>query len=390
MTSTFHIPTKLIFGSEAIEGLGAEINAKGIKKVLLVFGSGSVKRNGVYTRVIKTLTSCSIASVELWGVQPNPLITKVREGVAICKDPTQGVEGVVAVGGGSVIDSCKAICAGAKLEVDVWEVFHRRAQPPAHGLPLFTVLTLSATSSENDAGAVISDHDAHIKLGAHFEAPVASAIDPSVQLSLPYRQVMCGAMDSLSHLLESYFSLPNKNITTRQLNLAFQKSLIKAMERIKANINDADARFNFVWAISMVLSGLPSFQLSGDWNVHYIEHALSAFDDKIAHGEGLAIITRAYYPYLYKRGIAKEMFEEWAETIFGEKNVDAAFAKLNQLLDFWGAPKTLQDVKVTRADIKKIVEIERYHAAHGVISPLLPLKPEDTQAILEIASGVTH
>lgn len=147
---------------------------------MILFGSGSAKKNGVYERVKKSLSDSGVADVELWGVQPNPLVSKVREGVIIGKDAKNGIEGILAVGGGSVIDSAKAIAFGVKYDGDVWDFYEDRKKRPATGLPLFTVLTLSATASEMDAGSVITNPEKKLKIGSGFAFPVVSAIDPSV------------------------------------------------------------------------------------------------------------------------------------------------------------------------------------------------------------------
>jgi alcohol dehydrogenase YqhD (iron-dependent ADH family) len=245
---------------------------------------------------------------------------------------------------------------------------------------------LSAAASEFNKGSVVSDPETKEKLATGFNnSPVASAIDPTVQLTLPWRQVMCGAVDSFSHLLETYFSKPNTNITTRQINLALQKSIIKAMERIKKDVNDVDARTNFVWAVSVALNSIAGFQMSQDWNVHYIEHAVSAFDDKIAHAEGLAVVSLAYYPFLYEKGLCAEMFQEWAETVFGTKDVKEALQKLKELFVFWETPQTLKDLHIEEKDIATIVKIERGHHSLGLESTLFPLTAADVEQILRLA-----
>lgn len=383
--NVFHTPTKILFGAKSIENIGAEIKASGIKKVLCLFGSGSVKTNGVYDRTVKSLTDNGISHEELWGVQPNPVIGKVREGVTICKDKSKGIEAVLAVGGGSCIDSAKAICAGAVVDGDAWGFYDRTIAPPPKILPLFTVLTLSATASEYNTGAVLSNPETKQKLAAFFEPPVASALDPSVQLSLPYRQVVCGAVDAMSHLMEQYFSPPNKNITTRQINLALQRSIILAMERVKKDLKDVEARGEFVWAVSLGLNGIAGFMLGADWNVHYIEHAISAFDDKVAHAEGLAVVSLAYYPWLFKKGICNDQFQEWAELVFGTKDVNEALKKLKELFAFWEAPLCLEDLKLKEENITEIAKIEQTHQDKGSVSALYQLSEADVVEILKLS-----
>ncbi|KAK2954452.1 putative Long-chain-alcohol dehydrogenase 2 [Blattamonas nauphoetae] len=379
----FHADTKVFVSRKAVEQVIEAIKADGIKKVLCVLGGGSAKTTGLWDRITKSLKENGIEYCELWGVQPNPLISKVREGVALCKDPANKIEAVFAIGGGSVIDSVKAIASGAKFDGDIWDVYLRKSAPPKEQLPIYTVLTLSATASEYNYGSVVSSPEENRKLGMFFpNRPRATAIDPTIQFTLPWRQVMCGAVDATSHLLEQYFSKTNETDCTREINLALQRSIIKSMIKIKANNEDYEARANFCWAVSLALNGIAGLGLSGDWNVHYIEHAISAVDDKIAHGEGLAVVSHAYYKFLWKRGIAKEMFEEWAQVVFGTKNVDEALKKFDELLDLWGAPKKLTDLGLKEADIPRIVKIEQEQNQMGVFSPLLRLTAEVTTEIL--------
>lgn len=323
-----------------------------------------------------------IEHIELWGVQPNPLVSKVREGIALCKDASNGIEAIIAVGGGSVIDSCKAIAGGAKLECDVYDYYTRKVKGPATTIPLFTVLTLSATASEFNNGSVVSNAETHEKLPAYFAYPIASAIDPTVQFGLPWKQVMCGACDSFSHLLETMLHTDDTDITTKQINYGLQKSIIRSMDLLVKDPKDYHARENFCWAISLALNGIAGFGLSQDWNVHYIEHAVSAFNDKISHGMGLAVITLQYYKEVYNRGIVKKQLEEWSEEVFGEKDPIKAVDKIKEEFIKWKAPTTLEELGVEEKDIKTIVDIEQHQNEIGIYSPILRLKREDTEKIL--------
>ncbi|KAH7828068.1 putative NADH-dependent butanol dehydrogenase a [Monocercomonoides exilis] len=385
---TFYAPTKIIFGPSSIEQLGSEILDQGIHKVLIVLGGGSAKENGVYERVIKTLNENKIGSIELWGVKPDPVIAKVREGVSLCKNYSLNIDGVVAVGGGSVLDSAKAICAGAKMEKDVWEVFLGKEQAPTQNLPLFAVLTVSNSASEFNPGAVMSDPDGLAKMEANFAHPVISAIDPSVQFHVPKRKVVSTATNAFSHLMESYLSVDNKNITTRQINLALQKSLFSSVDRILKNPEDLAARSDFCWVISLSVCGITSFGLSGDWNVHFIERAVETFDSKVVHGEGIGVLTLAYYPWLYKQGMCKEMFAEWAETVFGVADVEKALDNLRTTFTRWGAPVSLQDIGIKLEDVESIAKLELQNRAVFGTSPLKKLTEEEIIHILRIACGV--
>ena len=319
----------------------------------------------------------------MWGVQPNPLVSKVREGIAICKDPANKIDSVLAIGGGSVIDSSKAIAAGALLDCDIYEYYEGRIPQPKKMLPYFSVLTLSATGSEFNFGSVVSDPEHHKKIGAFYpESPIASAIDPSVQMSLPWRQVMCGAVDAMSHLMESMFHFDDLGITTRNVNFGLQKSIIECMEIMCKDEKNYEARANFCWAASLALNGLPHFGNAGDWNVHYIEHCISVLNDKIAHGEGLAIVSNHYYPIMYKKGVCKSQLEMWSREVMGEADVHKGLAKYNDLLRKWKAPMILPDVGVTEE--KDCETIAQFFLEHTPVakSNVNPLTKDECKEIL--------
>lgn len=383
MSSIFCNKTKIILGLDAIEQLGPNIKQAGVKTVLCVYGSGSAKKNGVYERVCKTLADNGIEFKEMWGVQPNPLISKVREGIAICKDPANKIDAVLAVGGGSVIDSSKAIAAGALYEHDIYDYYLRKTEQPKKMLPLFTVLTLSATGSEFNFGSVVSDPELHTKIGTFYpQSPVASAIDPSVQQSLPWRQVVCGATDALSHLMESMFHKDTSHTTTRQVNFGLQRAVMQCMDILCDHPDDTTARLNFCWAASLALNGLPHFQNCGDWNVHYMEHCVSVLDDHIAHGEGLAVLSAHYYPFMHSRGVCVEQLKLWSKEVMGEDDPVKAFAKYKEMLRRWKAPLTLPALGIT--DEKAVDTIAGYFEEHSrlVRSPVFPLSREDCKEVL--------
>lgn len=335
----------------------------------------------------KTLKENGIEFKELWGVQANPVVGKAREGIAIAKDPANKIDAVLAVGGGSVIDTSKAICGGAHLDGDIYDVYEGKIPVPQDCLPLYIVLTLSATGSEFNVSSVISNPEKKEKLGVFFkDTPVVSAIDPSVQLTLPWRQVMCGAVDATSHLMESMFHSDDLNITTRQINFALQKSIQKSMELMLINEKDYNAKENFAWAASVTSNSLPHFGNCGDWNVHFIEHCVSAFNDKIAHGEGLAVLSCAYYPIMYKKGICKKQLEMWSEEVMGEKDPLKGFEKYTEMLRRWKAPLKMKDIGITKEeDLKEIVKIFAHHREFKLVSPVFNLTDEDVMEILKAA-----
>lgn len=379
----FHNPVNMLYGHDAIEKLGPVIKADGVKKVLLLLGKESSKKNGAYDRTVKTLKDNGIDFVENWGVQPNPLVEKVRESIALAK--SSNVDAVLAVGGGSVIDSAKAVAVGVFLTgEDIYDVYEKNI-PFKKTLPVYDVLTLSATASEFNARTVISDPLKKEKLGTSLSRPIASAVDPTLQLTLPWRQVMCGAVDSLSHAMEWYFSIPNESITGRQVNLSVQRSIIKSMAVIRKDFANYNARASFCWAVGLAHNGVSNVGLSGDWGVHAIEHCISVYDDKIAHGEGLAVLSLQYYPWLYKAWpAAKGQFEEWAETVFGVGVLEAV-AKLKALYIEWEAPLTLKQLGVPRQGIEDIAVIWQRQANLGRNSTCFKLNKAQVIEILTLA-----
>lgn len=377
----FQNTTQVIFGKDSVEKIFNVIKDNKITKVLLLYGQNSIKKIGLYDRMIESLKKNGIEWVEVVGVQPNPVIEKVREAVLVTKDVKNNVQAILAVGGGSVIDSAKAIAYGHFYDGDPWDLFLNRKNRPLPHLPLYTILTLSATGSEQNVDAVITNKQQHLKMGAPFDYPVATSIDPTLQFTLSWHQIMCGAVDSLSHYMEGFFSLPNQFITHREVNLAFQRSIIRTTDILLKNPNDYDARASFCWAVGQAWGGYEKVG-STDWNVHHLEHALSAYDEKITHACGLSAISLSYYPYIYKHIPAiSDEFEQWAERLFGT-DVPTAFTLFRGLYVRWKAPLSLNELNIGASDIEAIVEIEDGSRKQGKISPLFPLTKEHTRAIL--------
>ena len=368
MTTTYFNPNKYILGKTAIEDLGPIMKQNGATKALVVFGSGSAKRNGVYDRVVKALKTNSIDFIELWGVQANPLLEKVHEGIAVAKDKNNSIDTVLAVGGGSVIDTAKAISAGALFEGEIYDVYRRKVAPPTAHLPVYAVLTLSASASENDAGTVISCVESKEKLAAFIGGhPVACAVDPTVQMSLPWYQVMAGAADALSHLMEGMLSNSNASITGRFLNFSIQKSVLDSMTILLQNPNDYNARENFCWAVSLALRGETRMgPVNFDGNVHGLEHCLSVYDDKITHGAGLAALAPTYYKFLHTKPIAAPSLDLWSKEVMGEVDFQKGIEKFSQILLSWKAPAGLKALGITEEkQIDEILEIWKHQYELG-------------------------
>lgn len=375
---------KYILGTGAVEELGTAMKENGVKKLLCVYGGGSVKTNGVYERIQKILKENGIECIELWGVQPNPVIAKVMEGVALLKDEKNGVDSVLAVGGGSVIDSAKAMCVGKYDDgEDFYDCFRRKRPFPKEMVPLYVILTLSATASENDVGGVITNPPTKEKLGPGYGTePIACAVDPTIQFSLPWRQIMCGAVDTLTHLMETMYSLDGSWIVGRQINFAVQRSVYKAMEIIEKDPKNYAARENLCWAASLGLRGEAAFGNDQDWNVHHLEHVLSAVNPKTAHAEGLAALGPHYYAYMYNKGVCKESLDLWSKEVMGEEDFHKGLEKYKEAFLRWKAPAGLKEIGITtEAQVDELVSIYAHNRDLGFKSGVFLLTDEDAKAI---------
>lgn len=295
----FQNTTKIIFGKNTISRIGKEISSNGVRKVLFVYGKGSIKRNGVYDKVVESLKKYQIEFVEHWGVKPNPVLSHVYEGID--KFKKENCDAVVACGGGSVIDEAKAIAAGVKYEGDVWDFFVGKSQiKQAAGI--FTVLTLPATGSEANGGSVITNEKTNQKYSAHSKHlfPRVSILDPETTLSLPLEQTAYGCVDTMLHVLEGYFTTKDTDaIITDNYVMCVVKSVIESTRRIMKNPLDLSARASMMWSSTLALNGMEDCGYSSvEFVNHVIEHSLSAIYD-IPHGLGLSIIFPAFLKKLH-------------------------------------------------------------------------------------------
>ena len=374
----FYNPTRIVFGKNTIANIGRELKNSCISKVLLMTGKGSIKSNGVYDAVMSSLKAHGISAVEYWGVRPNPLLSGVNEAAALARK--EDVQAVLAVGGGSVIDSAKAVTAAFYNE-NVWEFFEKQTAV-TKALPLFTILTISATGSEMNPGAVITHDEEKKKWAFHGPAlfPKVSIIDPEVQMSLPWRQTVAGAIDALSHIMEHYF-LGHDEETTIAIDEALMGSIIKATDALQANEKDYAARANLAWAATLALNGLSGTALKGgDWASHMLEHAISALHPHIAHGEGLAVIFPAWIKYTADAN--PEQYERWAQKIWGVAGIDAAIEKMKARYRQWKAPVSLGELGLSADDIEALADNA---ALAGSLGKVKKLGRDDFIAIYKLA-----
>lgn len=348
----FYNPTKIIFGKNTIENIGIEIKNSHIKKVLLLAGSGSIKHNSVYEQTINSLKANNIQWEESWGVQPNPILSHARKSLEILK--VSDCEAILAVGGGSVIDEAKGIAAGYYMN-DIWELYEGNKDFD-NALPLFVIQTLSATGSEMNSFSVLSNEVEKKKwsFGSPYSYPKVSIIDPSVQSSLPWRQTINGAVDTISHVMENYFGGTNEE-STLSINEALINTAIKTTDILQKDNDNYDARANLAWASALALNGLTACSmLGGEWVVHRIEHGISALFPNVAHAEGLAVLFPAWIRYV--NHIKPIIFERWAKNIWDANSIEDGVIAFQNKLRQWNAPITLNDLGVKESDIEDIAE----------------------------------
>lgn len=355
----FFNPTKIIFGENAINNLANEV--KNYKNILFTYGGGSIKKNGIYNKVIQILKNENKNVIELDGIMPNPRKEKVYEGIELCKN--NNIDFILAVGGGSVIDCSKAIAIGSKTDKDFWQTFYIDWEECTDAIPLGTILTLSATGTEMDSGSVITDWKNHIK--THYDSehmfPKFSILDPSYTYTLPKEQTIYGSIDILAHVFEQYFSMPDESNLSDNLAEAIIRTVIDNLEIAIENPNNYNARANLMWCSTMALNGIIGLGKEQDWNSHQIEHALSGIYD-IAHGAGLAIVFPNWMKYVYKNSINK--FKKYAVNIWNvdtknKTDEEIALEGINKTKEYFskvGAPVTLSEVNIPESDIDKIVE----------------------------------
>ncbi len=300
----FHSPTKIYFGREQQKHVGEIIKGYGFKKVLIHYGGGSIKKTGLYDEVTKSLNEVKIDFVELGGVQPNPILGLVNEGIELCRK--ENVDIVLAVGGGSAIDSAKMIAVGAANDCDPW-LFSTKQKTPKHALPIATILTLSATGSEASASAVITNEKLKLKRGynSEFNKPLFSILNPELTFTVSPYQTACGIVDIIMHTLERYITVEGEADVTDRVAEAVLKSTIQAGKVAMKNPQDYDARATLMWAGTLSHNGLTGLGRDYYMVSHQIEHEISGMFEEVAHGAGLAVLFPAWAKYVYKYNIPR-------------------------------------------------------------------------------------
>lgn len=350
---TYHNPTKIHFGKNALDNLALELETYG-ENILLLYGKGSIKKIGLYDQIISILKGCGKNIVELAGINPNPRYTQVLEGGRLVRE--NNIDLILAVGGGSTIDCAKAISVSAYCKEDPWTKYYENFEPVDNKIvPVASVLTMTGTASEMNGGSVITNEEKKIKMGRVFPPnvyPRFSILNPEYTYSVPKYQMVSGIFDIMSHLFEQYFSGEDDN-TTDYVIEGVLESLISATRKALINPEDYEARSNIMWCATLGLNKVTGLSKTQDWNVHNIEHQLGAYTD-CAHGIGLAIISIPYYKHIYKYGLDKFVrfaVKVWGVSADGKTKDQVALEGIDKLADFikeMGIPTTLRQVGATK------------------------------------------
>ena len=379
----YHNPTQLIFGRGQLSMLQEKAEQLG-QTVLLVYGGGSIKRTGLYEKVVSLLQEADCRVLELSGVEPNPRLSTVKKGIELCRQ--EGVNWILAVGGGSVIDAAKAVAVGVPYEGDVWDFYTRKALA-TEALPLGTILTLAATGSEMNRGSVVTNWDTKEKHGASTTFPAFSILDPENTFSVPRDQTIYGISDIMSHVFEQYFThTPEVPLQTRFAE-SILKTVIENADRVLANPEDYDARANILYSGTMALNGTLPVGVETDWATHSIEHAVSAVYD-IPHGGGLAIIFPKWMRYVYRENVARFVrfaVEVWNVDPTGKTDDEVALEGISATEAFFtriGAPTRLADYEIDDQHLQLMAEKA---TPYGPIGNFKKLSSEDVAQILRMS-----
>jgi len=358
----FLSPTQLVFGRSMHKEAGTLIKQYGTK-TLLHYGSGSIKKSGLYDQIVASLHAAGVEFVELAGVQPNPRLSLVHEGIRLCR--ANGVQAILAVGGGSVIDSAKAIAMGVSYTGDVWDFFCGKAVP-AETLPVGVVLTIPAAGSEASKSCVITNEDGWIKRGLNVESnrPAFAIMNPELTFTLPPYQTACGSVDIMAHVMERYFT-PTLNVDyTDRLCEATLKTVIYNAPLVMAKPDDYDARAEIMLASTFAHNDLVGIGRLGDWASHHMAHELSGMYD-VAHGAALAVIFPAWMQYVYQRHINR--FVQFAVRVWDvepsffnpELTAVQGIARMREFFRSLGMPTNLRELGVAEARLGELADKTR-------------------------------
>ena len=331
---TYSYPVKVYFGTDAAKKAVSQELGKYGKTVMVAYGGGSVKKSGVYDAVVSMMKEAGKEIVDFSGIMPNPTYAKVQEGAALAKE--KQVDFILAVGGGSVIDCCKIISAQAKTEKDIWEMEFTDHVFPTEFVPMGAIVTATGTGAEMNNGAVITHEEKKIKTGVWGAFASFAALDYDYMKSLPAKQVVSGAFDTLSHCMETYFGSPRTANVSDEINEAIMRNTIRNLRVVAKDFLDENARRELMWDSAMAENGILKLGKVTDFQAHMIEHQLGAYTD-CNHGCGLAVIHPVLYRHIYKDAVSR--FAHFAEAVWGvsaegKTQEETALAGIQALADF--------------------------------------------------------
>ncbi|MDR2370795.1 MAG: iron-containing alcohol dehydrogenase [Treponema sp.] len=382
----FYAPARILFGKDEEKRAG-ELLKPHAKKVLLHYGGGSIKKSGLYDAVAASLKANGVAFAELGGVKPNPRLSLVHEGIALCKK--ENADLILAVGGGSVIDSAKAIAMGVYYDGDIWDVYEE-GKSIEKALPVAVILTIPAAGSESSGDTVITNEEKQLKYGYGSPRlrPLLSIMNPELFFTLPENQLANGAADMMSHVFERYFTSTTHTDLTDGLCEAVLKTLMKNALLAKKDMKDYDAWSELGFAGTVAHNGLVGMGRRQDWACHNMEHELSAVYD-VAHGAGLAVLTPGWMQYVYKDNMG--MFVQFAVNVMGvegsyrdsEAIIQEGVARLRDFFNKMGLPATLSELGIGEDRLEEMAK-KATGEAFGRESPIGGLKKLYWQDVLNI------
>lgn len=385
---TFYAPTYFCFGKDSENKIGEMVKRFGGTKVLIHYGGGSIKNNGVFDSVISSLNAGSIPYLELGGVMPNPRSGLVYQGIELCRK--EGIDFILAVGGGSTIDSAKAIAAGVVYEGDFWD-YYGTGKPVNQALPIGTVLTIAAAGSEGSPDSVITHENGMLKRATSGEAlrPKFSILNPQSTCTLSAYQTACGITDIMAHVCERYFTNTKNVEITDRLCEAVLKTMIEESPKVIKNLQDYDARANIMWAGMVAHNNIVGVGREQDWSSHGIEHELSALYD-VAHGAGLAVVMPAWMKYVMKHDVSR--FAQFAVRVWGcDMNYAdpeiTALEGIQRFLAFLtsiGMPVNFEELGAREVDIPVLVK-NMGVTNDAKMGGFVKLGPSDVEAIYRLA-----
>lgn len=356
----YYAPTKVFFGRGKETQVGKIISDYGFKKVLLLYGKGSIKKSGLYDKIINSLSQNQISFVEMGGVEPNPKIEFIRRSIEYAK--REKAQLILAIGGGSVIDAAKYTALGAVCDNDVWDFVTGKATPKS-ALPVGCVLTISAAGSEMSASAVVTDLSVNMKRGLTSELirPLFSICNPELTFTVGKYQTACGITDIMAHTMERYFTPCEPVDITDQIAESILRTVINAAKTVMQKPDDYEACANIMWASSLSHNNLTGCGRINALPVHQLEHAVSGEYDNVSHGAGLAVLFPAWADYVYKFNVSR--FSRFARNVWGVVEPDdtkAAKQGIECMSDFFksiGMPQKLNEFGITATDIARLTDL---------------------------------